>query len=80
MQNLIKIVFGKICKMTIKGVKLKSESFFSIFYGVLELWRETLSGLIEILDKLLQNKAQIIKARKPVTTVKKRFKEIVDST
>ena len=30
--------------MTIKGVKLKSESFFSISYGVLELWRKNPNG------------------------------------
>ena len=32
--------------MSIKGVKLKSESFFSISPGVLELWRENLRGQI----------------------------------
>ena len=30
--------------MTFKGVKLKSEIFFSIFYGVLELWRKNPGG------------------------------------
>ena len=30
--------------MSIKGVKLKSESFFSIFSGVLELRRKNLRG------------------------------------
>ena len=30
--------------MSIKGVKLKSESFFSISPGVLELWRKSLGG------------------------------------
>ena len=30
--------------MTVKGLKLKSESFFSISYGILELWRKTLKG------------------------------------
>ena len=30
--------------MTVKGVKLKSESFFSISYGILELRRKTLRG------------------------------------
>ena len=30
--------------MSIKGVKLKSESFFSISPGVLELWRKNLRG------------------------------------
>ena len=32
--------------MTVKGVKLKQESFFSISYGVLELWRKTVRGRI----------------------------------
>ena len=43
-QHLIKIVLDKICKMTIKGVKLKLESLFSISHIVLELWRKTLRG------------------------------------
>ena len=30
--------------MTLKYVKLKSESFFSISRGVLELWRKNLLG------------------------------------
>ena len=30
--------------MTVKGLKLKSESFFSISHGVLELWRKNLRG------------------------------------
>ena len=38
------MVIDKICKMSIKGVKLKSESFFSISPGVLELWRKNLRG------------------------------------
>ena len=33
------MVIDKICKVTVKGVKLKSESFFSISPGVLELPR-----------------------------------------
>ena len=36
--------YCQICKMSIKGVKLKSESFFSISPGVLELWRKNLRG------------------------------------
>ena len=40
------MVIDKIRKMSIKGVKLKSESFFSIFPGVLELWRKNLRGWI----------------------------------
>ena len=36
------MVSDKICKMTVMGVKSKSESFFSISYGVLELWRKNL--------------------------------------
>ena len=35
--------------MTVKGVELKSENFFSISYGVLELWRKTLKGKAESL-------------------------------
>ena len=38
------MVTDKIRKVSIKGVKLKSESFFSISFGVLELWRKTLGG------------------------------------
>ena len=43
-QHLIRMVIDKICKMTFEGVKSKSESFFSISDGVLELWRKTLGG------------------------------------
>ena len=43
-QHLTAMVIDKIRKMSIKGVKLKSESFFSISPGVLELWRKTLGG------------------------------------
>ena len=43
-QHLTTMVIDKICKMSIKGVKLKSESFFSISPGVLELWRKNLRG------------------------------------
>ena len=43
-QPLITMVVDKICKMTVRGVKLKSGSFFSISYGVLELWRKTLKS------------------------------------
>ena len=38
------MVIDIICKMTVKGVKLKSESFFSISYNVLELWRKYPKG------------------------------------
>ena len=38
------MVTDKIRKMSIKGVKLKSESFFSISPGVLEIWRKNLRG------------------------------------
>ena len=34
------MVIEKICKMIVKGVTLKSESFFLISPGVLELWRK----------------------------------------
>ena len=37
------MVIDKICKMTVKGVKLKSERFFLISPGVLESWRKNLS-------------------------------------
>ena len=40
----MRMVIDKICKMTVKGVKSKSESFFSLARGVLELWRKTLGG------------------------------------
>ena len=38
------MVIDKICKITYKGVKSKSENFFSISHGVFELWRKTLEG------------------------------------
>ena len=38
------MVIDKICKMTVKGVKPKSESFFSISHGVLEYGGKTLGG------------------------------------
>ena len=41
---MITVVIDKICKMTVKGVKLKSESFFLISPGVLELRRKNLRG------------------------------------
>ena len=40
----VAMAIDKIRKMSIKGVKLKSESFFSISPGVLELWRKNLGG------------------------------------
>ena len=40
----MRMVIDKICKMTVKGVKSKSESFFSISHGVLELWKKNLRG------------------------------------
>ena len=43
-QHLTTMVIDKIREMSIKGVKLKSESFFSISPGVLELWRKNLRG------------------------------------
>ena len=36
------MVIGKTFKMTVKGVKSKSESLFLISDGVLELWRKNL--------------------------------------
>ena len=38
------MVIDKIRKMSVKGVKLKSESYFSISPGFLELWRKNLRG------------------------------------
>ena len=38
------MVIDKIRKTSDKGVKLKSESYFSISPGVLELWRKNLWG------------------------------------
>ena len=38
------MVIDKICRMTVKDVKSKSESFFSISHGTLEVWRKNLSG------------------------------------
>ena len=43
-QHLTTMVINKIGKISIKGVNLKSESYFSISPGVLELWRKTLGG------------------------------------
>ena len=43
-QHLTIMIIDKIRKMSVKGVKLKPESYFSIFPGVLELWRKTLGG------------------------------------
>ena len=37
-------VNDKICKMTLKGIQLKSKGFFSISYGVLEIWRKIERG------------------------------------
>ena len=42
--NLATMVIDKIRKMSVKGVKLKSESYFSISLGVLELFRKNLRG------------------------------------
>ena len=38
------MVIETIRTMSVKGVKLKSESFFSISPGVLELWRKNRRG------------------------------------
>ena len=38
------MVIDKICKMTVKGVKSKSKSFFPISHGVLEYGGKTLGG------------------------------------
>ena len=39
-QHLTAMVIDKIRKMSLKGVKLKSESYFLLPPGVLELWRK----------------------------------------
>ena len=38
------VIDDKICKITVKGAKSMSESFFSISRGVLELWRKDFRG------------------------------------
>ena len=43
-QHLTTMAIDKILNMSIKGVKLTSESFFSISPAVLELWRKNLRG------------------------------------
>ena len=43
-QHLTAMVIDKIRKMSVKGVKLKSESYFLLSPGVLELWRKNLRG------------------------------------
>ena len=40
----MRMVIDKICKMTVKSVKSKSESFFSISLGVLKVMEENLRG------------------------------------
>ena len=45
-QPFATMVIDKIRKMTVKGLKFKSESFFLISPGVFELWRKNLWGLI----------------------------------
>ena len=40
-----RMVIDKICKITVKGAKSMSESFFSISLGVLELWRKDFRGV-----------------------------------
>ena len=40
-----RMVIDKICKITVKGAKSMSESFFSISRGVLELWRKDFRGV-----------------------------------
>ena len=43
-QHLTAMVIDKIRKVSVKGVKLKSENYFSISPGVLELWRKILGA------------------------------------
>ena len=44
LEHLTTMVIDKIRKMSVKGVKLKSESYFLLSPGVLELWRKNLRG------------------------------------
>ena len=66
------MVIAKIRKMSIKGVKLKSESFFSISPGVLELWRKNLRGRISPPGP---DRVKLIKRGPPPKQLKKLFLE-----
>ena len=70
-------------QMIVKGVKLKLDSFFSIPYGVLELWRKTPGGRIPppppgpkrvkiyFITKEIRLKLQSAKTRIPIALKKK---------
>ena len=60
------MVIDKIRKMSVKGVKLKSESFFSISPGVLELRRKNLwgDGFPPVPDRVKAKRVEITIAEK----------------
>ena len=62
-QHLNAMVIDKVRKMTVKGVNLKSESFFLISPGVLELWRKNLKRGIPGMDRV--NPIQCLKKVDP---------------
>ena len=43
-QHLTTMVIDKVRKMSVRDVKLKSESYFLLSPGILELWRKNLKG------------------------------------
>ena len=53
------MVIEKIRKMSVKHVKLKSESYFLLSPGVLELWRKTLGVQIGLKEKITENMINI---------------------
>ena len=54
------MVIDKIRKMSVKGVKLKSESYFLLSPGVLELWRKNLRGAVPpVLEAELRDSGSI---------------------
>ena len=57
-QHLTAMVIEKIRKMSVKDVKLKSESYF-LSPGVLELWRKTLGVQIGLKEKITENMINI---------------------
>ena len=82
-QPLMRMVIDKICKMTVKGVKSKSESFFSISRGVLELWRKNLRGadsaplaLIGLkMDKIYHQPNHLWKGKKAIAKLRELSEE-----
>ena len=70
-QHLTTMVIDKIRKMSIKGVKLKSESFFSISPCVLESWRKSLAGADSALPG--PDRVKVQQPKKPETRTKVDF-------